>query len=758
MLHYIKNRKLSKQLTIMQIVLPVSLFCLLPLIVIAWHTGHLKTSVAVVSVITLTVAYLIFTLYYIRHLVSQVSNAKKMIDNVVQWKSPESPNSSGSDEVAIIASSVHKLHDDLIRKVALAEQISKGNLQVSNDLAATDPLASSLLSIKENLINIKSDEEKRQWASDGLNRFVEILRSAKNVNDLCRDIIKNLVQILKANQGGIFIADKSTPGEESLEMVACYAYERTKFLTKKIAVWEGLIGQTYLERETINLKEIPDNFVTITSGLGRANPRHLLLVPLKLPDEIVGVVELASFKEFEQHEIASIEKIGENIAHTISSFRVAEDTRKLLQESQALTEQLRSQEEELKQNQEELQATQEEISRKYEALFRQLKDLNYQSKFDQLKSINSTKKRNIEYYFDIIRSQILTFAENRMVIDALKSFKESFYELSKDYTRARVALTKEHLATYYSSEFIPRLNENSDTPQRRESYLPEDDISCILQYHYIANNPHPTGEKSLLDDANDGSSYSRAHAFYHPVIRSFLEKFGYYDIFLIDDKTGYMVYSVFKEVDFATSLLTGHYNTTNFGRVVKEAIHSSDKNFVRLVDFEPYSPSYWVPASFIACPVYDNNHKIGIAVFQMPINKINQILTGGNKWREDGLGETGETFIVGSDSQMRSVSRALIESRSDYLLHLKKRGYDDRTIRQIEKTNTNILLEKVSFDSVGKGLRGVSGTQIEKNDRGEEVLNAYAPLQIPDVRWMILSTMKEVEASKRIDDLRAGKS
>ena len=147
-----------------------------------------------------------------------------------------------------------------------------------------------------------------------------------------------------------------------------------------------------------------------------------LIVPLKMNETIVGIVELASFTSFSQHVISFVEKIGENIAHSVSSFRIAENTKRMLEESNVQAEEMRAQEEELRQNQEELQATQEAISRKYDALFKQVGDLNNQSKFDQLKSITSTKKRNIEYYFDIIRNQILTFSEDLMVIEAVNAF------------------------------------------------------------------------------------------------------------------------------------------------------------------------------------------------------------------------------------------------------------------------------------------------------------------------------------------------
>jgi hypothetical protein len=244
------------------------------------------------------------------------------------------------------------------------------------------------------------------------------------------------------------------------------------------------------------------------------------------------------------------------------------------------------------------------------------------------------------------------------------------------------------------------------------------------------------------------------HAWYHPILRNFLEKFGYYDIFLIDAGTGDMIYSVFKEVDFATNLLNGLYSGTNFGKVVKEAVESKDHNFVKLIDFEPYDPSYHAPASFIASVVYDGDEKIGILVFQMPINKINQILTGNNKWREDGLGETGETFIVGSDYKLRSISRQVIEDLEGHLSALKKTRYDDVMIQQIRKMQTNILMEEVKMEAVGHALKGQTGTILEQNAFEEKMLSAYAPLNIADVHWIIMSSMTETEASLRIKNLR----
>lgn len=715
-----------------------------------------QVDLLIIFTLVLFLLYIPIAVAFVRRLSRGVKAIEHASTSLASGKLNGQLSLANLPEAKNIAVSLKTVADDLHRKTAFAEQIKSGNLDgVFEARHENDQLAKALINIKDNLVLIKKEDEQRNWASEGLAKFVTVLQSAQNLKALSNDIIVNLVRILQANQGALFILEKDETEQEFLNMHACYAFDRTKHLSKRISPGEGLIGQAFLERETLYLKDVPDRFVRITSGLGEANPRYVLIVPLKMNETIAGVVELASFKEFKTHEVEFVEKIGESIAHTFSSIQVAENTKKLLAESNEQAEEMRAQEEELRQNQEELQATQEAISRKYELLFKQLGELNYQARFDQLKSITSTKKRNIEYYFDIIRSQILTFSEDRMVIEAVAAFRTAFYSIEENVTPEVVDRMTESLHAYYASEFIRKLNDNTGQDLKVEDYIPTSIRALTFQYLFISNNPHPTGKKLLLDNAGDASNYSKTHSLYHPVLRNFLEKFGYYDIFLIDAATGDMVYSVFKEVDFATNLLSGLYHHTNFGKVVQNVVNSTDKNFVQLIDFEPYDPSYYAPASFIACPVYDGEVKTGILVFQMPINKINQILTGNNKWREDGLGDSGETVMVGDDYRLRSISRELIEDPQSHLAKLKKLKYDEMVIQQMKKMETNILLEEIKQESVTHGLKGETGTIVENTALGEKILSAYSPLDIPDVHWIVMSTMKEEEVSMRINNLRA---
>lgn len=348
--------------------------------------------------------------------------------------------------------------------------------------------------------------------------------------------------------------------------------------------------------------------------------------------------------------------------------------------------------------------------------------------FEQLTAIRETKKRQIETYFNQITNQVQTFSENQMIVDAMNQFKAAFYNLNTD--NSDILNLKTKVLDYYENEFLLRLKADSQMDKDITPYWPEDDNTLILQYNYIANNPHPTGFKDRLKMAEDGSEYSRLHSEYHPIIHNYLKKFGYYDIFLVDDKTGFIVYSVFKEVDFATNLMTGPYKETNFAKVFLEAQKAQTKDFVKLVDFEPYEPSYADPASFIASPIFDGDKKIGTLIFQMPKDEINRVMTGNYNWANEGLGESGETYLVGADYKMRSDSR-FISIENSTMLGLK---------------TTSILKQVVNTEAVIDALKGNTDTKFVDDYRGKKVLCSYTPLNIKDVQWVILSEIDTEEA------------
>lgn len=244
----------------------------------------------------------------------------------------------------------------------------------------------------------------------------------------------------------------------------------------------------------------------------------------------------------------------------------------------------------------------------------------------------------------------------------------------------------------------------------------------LLQNLYITSNPHPTGQKDMLDDAGDGSTYSAVHAKYHPFMHKLQQERGYYDIFLFDN-SGNLVYSVFKELDYATNLESGEWKNSGLGIVYAAAKADGKAGKVIFDDFSPYAPSADAPASFIATPLIENGKFIGVLSFQMPIDRINSVMQ-----QKAGMGESGETYIVGGDFLMRSDSRFSEES--------------------------TILQTKVDTETVRAALGGEDGAFITDDYRGIPVLSAYAPITFEGVTWAVMAEIDEEEVLETVVSIR----
>ncbi|NCC50817.1 MAG: methyl-accepting chemotaxis protein [Spartobacteria bacterium] len=378
--------------------------------------------------------------------------------------------------------------------------------------------------------------------------------------------------------------------------------------------------------------------------------------------------------------------------------------------------------------------------------------------FAQLTSIRETKGRQIEDYFDQIQKQLITLSEDVMIADFAVALKDAFRKMEENVTDEEYKKMEQTVRQYYQDEFLPRLNKNLKQPKAITEFWPADRETIILQYYYLAHNRNATGEKHKLDNANDGSVYSGLHQKYHPVIRDFLEKFGYYDIFLADPDTGHIFYTVFKEVDYTTSLLSGPYKNTNFAEAFKEAVaagRAGQKDFVVIRDFEPYDPSYSAPAAFTASPVFDDQGSfVAVLLFQMPVDNINAIMTGNEGWRKDGLGESGESYLVGPDQRMRSISRFLIEDADGFFKMLRDIDYDESLIEGMEKIGTTIGLMQIETEAAQAALKGDIDTRIIEDYRDIPVLSSFKQLDIDGLEYALLSEIDSSEAFAAIGQLR----
>ncbi|MBL4770768.1 MAG: hypothetical protein JKY61_06425 [Planctomycetes bacterium] len=243
---------------------------------------------------------------------------------------------------------------------------------------------------------------------------------------------------------------------------------------------------------------------------------------------------------------------------------------------------------------------------------------------DAMASVRDLKASRIESYFTTIRDQILTFSEDRMIVDAMRDMPalfDAYYE-QREIDADQLGQMRRDLGSYYSKDFTDAYKDSNEgkNPSALQYLDQLSDTAIALQHAYIHANPQALGAKDGMDAADDGSEYSKRHREFHPAVRSYLHKFGYYDIFLCDPNSGNIVYSVFKEVDYATSLKTGPYAKTNIGKAYLKASKASTSETFAFVDFEQYTPSYEAPASFIASPIYDGHEKLGVVIFQMPLD------------------------------------------------------------------------------------------------------------------------------------------
>ncbi|HEY9006376.1 MAG TPA: GAF domain-containing protein [Ohtaekwangia sp.] len=290
-------------------------------------------------------------------------------------------------EISQLSTVINDTLENLKDATDFVTAIGQGNLDIDYKTTldngynlGKNKLADSLIEMQSKLKTLNEEERKRQWANEGLTRFVDILRSSNDdINKLGDKIISSLVQYTRSNQGALYILNDEDENNRYLELISLFAFDIKKYETRRIKLGEGLLGQTFLERETNYYTNFPDEYVRITSGLGDANPRSILIVPLKVDTDVYGIVELASFQEYQSHEIAFVEKLGETIASTISSVRAAQKNRQLIEQFQEQTEQMRAQEEEMRQNMEELQATQEEVARKERSYIERIQELEQES-------------------------------------------------------------------------------------------------------------------------------------------------------------------------------------------------------------------------------------------------------------------------------------------------------------------------------------------------------------------------------------------
>ncbi|MEZ5535194.1 MAG: adenylate/guanylate cyclase domain-containing protein [Thiolinea sp.] len=378
--------------------------------------------------------------------------------------------------------------------------------------------------------------------------------------------------------------------------------------------------------------------------------------------------------------------------------------------------------------------------------------------YEQLTSVRETRGHQVETWYRDIKSQLHAVANNHTTIYALREFRDAFNKLAEK--TPEIGDEKNILDKFYTDKFFPGLNTTEGNEPQLKHYLPSHAVSRYLQLEYIAKNPQPDGKRHEFRSAGNKNYYDAVHAHYHPLFKDVMSSNHFYDLFLIDIDSGDIVYSVAKEVDYATSLKSGPYRNSNFGQLYQKIVRSQNFGETLSADFDFYQPSYGQPGMFIGTTIFDFNQRpVGILAIQVHISHLDDIMTGNKGWKEQGLGETGETFLVGDDRLMRSNARRLFSTANNAqgcyatALH-KKMLMDEATADSICKFQTSILFQEVSGAYIDEALNGRSGTTVATAYTGDEALVAYKPVYLGNMKWAVVSQLDSSEANTPIRDFQ----
>lgn len=357
-----------------------------------------------------------------------------------------------------------------------------------------------------------------------------------------------------------------------------------------------------------------------------------------------------------------------------------------------------------------------------------------QATYDRLTAIRQSRVRQVERYFRDLGAHVLALSSDDSVLRALNEFKAAWTSLAE----AQPGGTEEAgLRAYYHAFGEPAID-----------WLPRDRRAVTLQHQFLSANPHPVGAKDRLLEAP--GAYGRAHARYHPTLHRYQSAFGFYDILLVDADAR-VLYTLFKEPDLGVSLRESPYHESPLGEIFRRAMQLVEPEQFVLGDYKPYVPSHSAPAAFAAAPIWRAGAKIGILAIQVPIREINRVMTADGNSSAEGLGRTGQTYIVGPDNKLRSDMRFRIEQPERYFEELLRAGTPLEVVDQVRRQGTAILHLRAAPEA--ERYRNMpAGTEIGIDARGVPVLRSHAPLNVPGMDWAV---MAEIEADEAFAPVRA---
>lgn len=388
---------------------------------------------------------IILSLIFSSQLIRPISSLKTSLQLLSQGILPSRIERQSSDEIGDMAETTNHLVKTLKETADFAKKIGEGNFDAQyRPVSDEDLLGNSLVNMRNNLIEADKAEKERNWIVTGVAEVSNILRNYNDLDQLGDEIVRYIVGKIDAVQGAFYVVNDDDPNNPFLEMNASYAYNRKKHLIARFRFAEGLVGQAAVEKDTILRIEIPEDYVTVTSGiLGDKKPNCILIVPLITEEKVYGALEFAGFNRFDEGKIKFVEELSLSLARTIFNIKVNARTRKLLEESQAMSAELQEKQEVLRQNAEEMQATQEELQRSNQALEEQIEEVNRTQKRMQLLLENASEVITIYEEDETIRyispsvEPILGYSQKEMIdssdiVNVHPDYEDLFHKMFMD--------------------------------------------------------------------------------------------------------------------------------------------------------------------------------------------------------------------------------------------------------------------------------------------------------------------------------------
>ncbi len=365
----------------------------------------------------------------------------------------------------------------------------------------------------------------------------------------------------------------------------------------------------------------------------------------------------------------------------------------------------------------------------------------------QLTSLREVRKQQLTDYFNQLANSLRVLSSNAVVLEGYKGLRQA-YANPTDLPKPDVLKQqKEELKGAYLKDFAAEFQKrNPQAATGLEAVIDKlEPVQIALQHAFISANPNPLGAKNKMVEPTERSAFGALHARMHPSVEAFRDKLGFYDIFMIDTQTDRIIYTSFKELDFTTSLADGPSAKTGLGDVYRQVKASGKADTVAMSDYAPYFISYNDQAAFMALPIMEGEKMVGVLAAQLPLDLVSSIMTASRKWKSQGLGDSGETYLVGSDLLMRTDSRFLLEEKAGFLKEFSGK-LSPQQLTMADKKGTSIGLVKVDTEAGREAIAGKEGFSLISDYRGTPVFSAYGPLTLYGTKFAVLAELDEAEA------------